>query len=174
MCVCVCVCVRGRDAACFDFCVITSSTHSPSLLPISFISFIRHSLPSTHHLIHTSPIPSHPIPSPHPLIPSPHPVPSLPPSLFPPSLFPPSLCSHCVRLKVLQTRHQHRTLHHRHSHDRRRLLRGDARVDGTCGVWIHHIRYPFIHPLYTLYCHICTYIYPLYMYIHHIYTSKHL
>ena len=36
---------------------------------------------------------------------------------------------------------------------------------------------PFIHPLYTLYSRICTYGHPLYMYIHHIYTSntsKHL
>ena len=29
---------------------------------------------------------------------------------------------------------------------------------------------PFIHTLYTLYSRICTFTYPSYMYIHHIYT----
>jgi hypothetical protein len=38
---------------------------------------------------------------------------------------------------------------------------------GAC-VTIHII--PVIHPLYTLYCRICTYVHPLYMCIHHIYT----
>ena len=42
---------------------------------------------------------------------------------------------------------------------------------------IHPVYTPFIHPLYTLYSRTYTYVHPLYMYIHHIYTehtSKHL
>ena len=41
-------------------------------------------------------------------------------------------------------------------------------VEESC-VTQHHIT-PGIYPLYTLYSRICTYMHPLYMYIHHIYT----